>query len=70
MQKSANLLGEVECPRDFELMRGYDGRTSKTCETERFWFSFGDNKEKDLCSGSDQAATHLYKVLGQTNQKL
>ena len=68
MQKSANLLGEVECPRDFELMRGYDGRTSKTCETERFSFSFGDNT--NLCSGSDQAAAHLYEVLGQTNLNL
>ena len=67
MQKSANLLGEVECPRDFELMRGYDGRTSKTCETESFSFSFGETK--DLCSGTDQAAIHLYKVLGQTNSK-
>ena len=60
MQKSANLLGEVECPRDFELMRGYDGMTSKTSETDQFSFSFGENGEngkngenKNFCSGFD-----------------
>ena len=34
VQKSANLLGEVICPRDFELMRGHDDKMSKKNETD------------------------------------
>ena len=55
VQKSANLLGEVVCPRDFELMRGYDGKTTKNNITSEFSFSFGSNQE--FGSGYDLAAT-------------
>ena len=62
MQKSANLLGEVVCPRDFELMRGYDGKTTKNNMTSEFSFSFGTDNE--FGSGYDLAATKLYEALG------
>ena len=41
VQKSSNLLGEVVCPRDFELMKGHDGKTEKQHTGDKFSFSFG-----------------------------
>ena len=43
MHKSDNLESEVTVPQDFEDMRGYDGKTSKTNITDRFSFKF-DNQ--------------------------
>ena len=44
--------------------------TSKTSETENFSFSFGENEENEsFCSGFDQAATYLYKILGEHKEE-
>ena len=40
-QKAANLNREVTVPRDFDQMRGYDGKTTKTNMTVEFSFLFG-----------------------------
>ena len=56
--------------------------TSKTSETDKFSFSFGENGvkgkngengkngvNKKFCSGFDQAATYLYEILGDFKEK-
>jgi len=40
MKKSDNLQSEVTVPGDFEDMRGYDGKTTKTNMTDEFSFKF------------------------------
>ena len=40
-QKAANLNREVTVPRDFDQMRGYDGKTAKTNMTVECSFEFG-----------------------------
>ena len=66
VQKSANLLSEVVCPRDFELMRGYDGKTEKNNLTDKFSFEFGVKGK--FRSKFDNAATTLYRALGKKSK--
>ena len=65
-QKAANLNREVTVPRDFDQMRGYDGKTSKTNMTVEFSFEFGASG--DYSSQLDNAAKILYKALGFKSQ--
>ena len=44
--KSTNFLGLVTVPRDFNDMRGYDNRTTKTDLTDEYSFKFGLNRSQ------------------------
>ena len=55
--KSTNFLGLVTVPRDFNDMRGYDNRTTKTDLTDEYSFKFGINR-----SQLDQAAQTLFEA--------
>ena len=66
-QKSMNLLREVEVPRDLELMRGYDGKTTKTNMTDKFHFEFGASGE--FSSILDFAAKVLYEALSEKTKE-
>ena len=67
VQKSANLMREVTVPRDLEMMRGYDGKTTKTNMTDEFSFGFGASGE--FISHLDNAAKDLYEALGNKSRK-
>ena len=60
-------MSEVVCPRDFELMRGYDGKTAKNNLTDKFSFEFGVKGK--FRSKFDNAATKLYKALGKKSKE-
>ena len=60
-------MSEVVCPRDFELMRGYDGKTAKNNLTDKFSFEFGVKGK--FRSKFDNAATTLYKALGKKSKE-
>ena len=62
-----NLLREVEVPRDLELMRGYDGKTTKTNMTDKFHFEFGASGE--FSSILDFAAKVLYEALSEKTKE-
>ena len=68
IQKSANLMREVTVPRDLEMMRGYDGKTTKTNMTDEFSFEFGASGE--FISHLDTAAKDLYEALGGKSRKI
>ena len=61
LQKAANLNREITVPRDFDQMRGYDGKITKTNMTDEFSFEF--NSSGDFISQLDNAVKNLYKVL-------
>ena len=67
MQKSANLTREVTVPRDLSMMRGHDGKTTKTNMTDEFSFEFGASGE--FSSHLDNAAKILYEALGVKSQQ-
>ena len=50
-------------PRDLEMMRGYDGKTTKTNMTDEF--SFGFNIIEDPNFELDIATKSLYDSLGE-----
>lgn len=55
-------------PRDLEMMRGYDGKTTKTSLTEEFSFEFGASGE--FSSNLDTAAKALYAALSLESSKI
>ena len=67
VHKSANLMREVTVPRDLEMMRGFNGKTTKTNMTDEFSFGFGANGE--FISYLDNAAKDLYEALGNKARK-
>ena len=42
LQKSVNLIDEVTCPRDFEHMKGFEGKEFQNCMTDEFSFKFSE----------------------------
>ena len=62
------MLKEVVCPRDFALMRGYDGKTTKNNISDEFSFEFG--AQGDFRSDFDAAAVKLYKALGDLEKSI
>ena len=63
LQKAANLNREIKVPRDFDQMRGYNGKITKTNMTDEFCFEF--NARGDFISQLDFAAKRLYILLGE-----
>ena len=61
LQKAANLNREITVPRDFDQMRGYDGKITKTNMTDEFSFEF--NSSGDFISQLDNSVKDLYMVL-------
>ena len=61
LQKAANLNREITVPGDFDQMRGYNGKITKTNMTDEFSFEF--NASGDFISQLDFAAKNLYKSL-------
>ena len=61
LQKAANLNREIAVPRDFDQMRGYDGKITKTNMTDEFSFEF--NSSGDFISQLDNSVKDLYMVL-------
>ena len=57
----------VVLPRDLESMRGYDGKTTKTNMTDKFYFEFGASGEFSSCL--DFAAKVLYKALSEKTRE-
>ena len=58
LQKAANLNREITVPRDFDKMRGYNGKISKASMTNEFSLEF--NASGDSASQLDFAAENLY----------
>ena len=54
-------------PRDLEMMRGYDGKTTKTNLTDEYSFGFGASG--NFISHLDNAAKDLYEALGNKSRK-
>ena len=61
LQKAANLNREIKVPRDFDQMRGYNGKITKINMTNEFSFEF--NAIGDFVSQLDFAARNLYMLL-------
>ena len=59
-------MREVTVPRDLEMMRGYDGKTTKTNMTNEYSFEFGVSGE--FSSQLDYAAKVLYEALSEKSQ--